>query len=69
MSGRFQRSAKSRPLKRHRAILQCLAAISSPRVLWSFIAEVKPGAGGEIQLTDALDEVLKEEEMYALVHQ
>ena len=31
------------------------------------LAEVKPGAGGEIQLTDALDEVLKEEEMYALV--
>ena len=29
--------------------------------------EVKPGAGGEIQLTDALDAVLKEEEMYALV--
>ena len=31
------------------------------------LAEVKPGAGGEIQLTDALDELLKEEEMYALV--
>lgn len=31
------------------------------------LAEVKPGAGGEIQLTDALDEVLKEEEMYALI--
>ena len=27
----------------------------------------KPGVGGEIQLTDALDEVLREEEMYALV--
>ena len=38
----------------------------SPRVM-ELLAEVKPGAGGEIQLTDALDEVLKEEEMYALV--
>ena len=28
---------------------------------------MKPGVGGEIQLTDALDEVLREEEMYALV--
>ena len=27
----------------------------------------KPGVGGEIQLTDALDAVLAEEEMYALV--
>ena len=38
----------------------------SPRVM-ELLAEVKPGAGGEIQLTDALDAVLKEEEMYALV--
>lgn len=38
----------------------------SPRVM-ELLAEVKPGAGGEIQLTVALDEVLKEEEMYALV--
>lgn len=38
----------------------------SPRVM-ELRTEVKPGAGGEIQLTDALDEVLKEEEMYALV--
>lgn len=38
----------------------------SPRVM-ELLAEVKPGADGEIQLTDALDEVLKEEEMYALV--
>ncbi|MFR3891028.1 MAG: UTP--glucose-1-phosphate uridylyltransferase, partial [Eggerthellaceae bacterium] len=38
----------------------------SPRVM-ELLAEVKPGAGGEIQLTDALDEVLKEEEMYALI--
>lgn len=38
----------------------------SPRVM-EFLATVKPGVGGEIQLTDALDEVLKEEEMYALV--
>ena len=38
----------------------------SARVM-ELLAEVKPGKGGEIQLTDALDEVLKEEEMYALV--
>ncbi len=38
----------------------------SPRVM-ELLAELKPGAGGEIQLTDALDAVLKEEEMYALV--
>lgn len=38
----------------------------SPRVM-ELLAEVKPGAGGEIQLTDALDAVLTEEEMYALV--
>lgn len=38
----------------------------SPHVM-ELLAEVKPGAGGEIQLTDALDEVLKEEEMYALI--
>ena len=38
----------------------------SPRVM-ELLAEVKPGAGGEIQLTDALDALLKEEEMYALV--
>lgn len=38
----------------------------SPRVM-ELLAEVEPGAGGEIQLTDALDAVLKEEEMYALV--
>ena len=38
----------------------------SPRVM-GLLATVKPGVGGEIQLTDALDEVLKEEEMYALV--
>ena len=31
------------------------------------LAEGKIGAGGEIQLTDALDAVLQEEEMYALV--
>ena len=31
------------------------------------LAEVGPGAGGEIQLTDALDALLREEEMYALV--
>lgn len=38
----------------------------SPRVM-ELLAEVQPGAGGEIQLTDALDAVLAEEEMYALV--
>ena len=38
----------------------------SPRVM-ELLADVKPGVGGEIQLTDALDEVLREEEMYALV--
>ena len=38
----------------------------SPRVM-ELLAEVKPGVGGEIQLTDALDALLKEEEMYALV--
>ena len=31
------------------------------------LAEIAPGAGGEIQLTDAMAEALKEEEMYALV--
>ena len=34
---------------------------------WSRWAYVEPGVGGEIQLTDALDAVLREEEMYALV--
>lgn len=38
----------------------------TPRVM-ELLAEVKPGAGGEIQLTDALDALLAEEEMYALV--
>jgi UTP--glucose-1-phosphate uridylyltransferase len=38
----------------------------SPRVM-ELLAEVQPGVGGEIQLTDALDAVLQEEEMYALV--
>ncbi len=38
----------------------------SARVM-ELLAEVKPGVGGEIQLTDALDAVLKEEEMYALI--
>lgn len=38
----------------------------TPRVM-ELLAEVKPGAGGEIQLTDALDALLEEEEMYALV--
>ena len=38
----------------------------SPRVM-ELLADVQPGVGGEIQLTDALDAVLHEEEMYALV--
>ena len=38
----------------------------SPRVM-ELLADAKPGAGGEIQLTDALDALLTEEEMYALV--
>jgi len=38
----------------------------SARVM-ELLAETKPGAGGEIQLTDALDAVLQEEEMYALI--
>lgn len=38
----------------------------SPRVM-ELLKDVKPGVGGEIQLTDALDAVLKEEEMYALI--
>lgn len=38
----------------------------TPRVM-DLLAEVQPGAGGEIQLTDALDALLQEEEMYALV--
>lgn len=38
----------------------------SPRVM-ELLRDTKPGVGGEIQLTDALDTVLKEEEMYALV--
>ena len=38
----------------------------SARVM-ELLAQAKPTTGGEIQLTDALDAVLKEEEMYALV--
>lgn len=38
----------------------------SPRVM-ELLAEGKPGKGGEIQLTDAMDAVLSEEEMYAVV--
>jgi len=38
----------------------------SARVM-ELLADVEPGVGGEIQLTDALDAVLREEEMYALV--
>ncbi|NGM17840.1 NTP transferase domain-containing protein [Eggerthellaceae bacterium zg-893] len=38
----------------------------SPRVM-ELLADAKPTAGGEIQLTDALDALLREEDMYALV--
>ncbi len=38
----------------------------SPTVM-QLLAETKPGAGGEIQLTDALVELLDREEVYALV--
>ncbi len=38
----------------------------TPRVM-ELLADAKPGAGNEIQLTDAMDALLKEEEMYALV--
>ena len=38
----------------------------SPRVM-ELLADAKPTVGGEIQLTDAMDAVLQEEEMYALV--
>lgn len=38
----------------------------TPRVM-ELLADVEPGVGGEIQLTDALDALLQEEEMYALV--
>ena len=38
----------------------------SPRVM-ELLQTQRPGAGGEIQLTDALERLLKEEEMYALV--
>ncbi len=38
----------------------------TPRVM-ELLADVQPGVGGEVQLTDALDALLAEEEMYALV--
>jgi UTP--glucose-1-phosphate uridylyltransferase len=38
----------------------------SPRVM-ELLAHTAPGAGGEIQLTDAMVQLLEEEEMYALV--
>ena len=38
----------------------------SARVM-ELLADAEPGVGGEIQLTDALDAVLHEQEMYALV--
>ncbi len=44
-----------------------LAATCFRLALWSFWPTPKPTVGGEIQLTDALDAVLAEEEMYAVV--
>ena len=38
----------------------------SPQVM-EILKDTKPGAGGEIQLTDAMIELLEQEEMYALV--
>ena len=38
----------------------------SPRVM-EILATLPPGAGNEIQLTDALEAILAEEEMYALI--
>ncbi|MBR5260289.1 MAG: UTP--glucose-1-phosphate uridylyltransferase [Eggerthellaceae bacterium] len=38
----------------------------SPRIM-EILESLEPGVGGEIQLTDALDAVLAEEEMYGLV--
>ncbi len=38
----------------------------TPRVM-DLLHDVKPGVGGEIQLTDALDALLAEEDMYAVV--
>jgi UTP--glucose-1-phosphate uridylyltransferase len=38
----------------------------SPRVM-RLLAHIEPGAGGEIQLTDALIELLEYEEVYALI--
>ena len=38
----------------------------SPRIM-ELLRTQEPGAGGEIQLTDALERLLEEEEMYALV--
>ena len=40
--------------------------VLTPRVM-EILADLPPGAGNEIQLTDALQAVLAEEEMYALV--
>ncbi len=38
----------------------------TPRVM-ELLADQEPGAGGEIQLTDAMERLLAEEDMYALV--
>lgn len=38
----------------------------SPRIM-ELLADQKPGAGNEIQLTDAMERLLDEEEMYAVV--
>ncbi|MCK7598411.1 UTP--glucose-1-phosphate uridylyltransferase GalU [Microbulbifer sp. CAU 1566] len=40
-----------------------------PAEIWSLLEDTKPGAGGEIQLTDAIDELLKKQtvEAYRIV--
>jgi len=37
-----------------------------PPAIWPMLASTRPGAGGEIQLTDALKELLKYEDVYAV---
>jgi len=42
--------------------------IINPRI-FSILAETKPGAGGEIQLTDALKVLCREQPMYGLAYE
>ena len=44
-----------------------LGRVVLPPSVFDILDDLPPGANGEIQLTDALDAVLLEEEMYALV--